>query len=79
MTEPPPVESRFEALQASGLTVLVGREEELDLLLRRWSKAENGEGHALGLLAIPTDATSFIWIAVSYPLGLGRLAELSGM
>src|SRR5262249_19271841 len=38
------VESRFEALHASGLTELVGREEELDLLLRRWSKAKKGEG-----------------------------------
>jgi class 3 adenylate cyclase len=36
---PASVESRFEALHASGLTELVGREEELDLLLRRcWSK-----------------------------------------
>ena len=34
------VESRFEALHASGLTELVGREEELELLLRRWSKAK---------------------------------------
>ena len=34
------VESRFEALHASGLTELVGREEELELLLRRWSKSE---------------------------------------
>jgi class 3 adenylate cyclase len=33
------VESRFEAMHASGLTELVGREEELELLLRRWSKA----------------------------------------
>ena len=33
-------ESRFEALHASGLTELVGREEELELLLRRWSKVE---------------------------------------
>ena len=32
------VESRFEALHASGLTELVGREEELELLLRRWSR-----------------------------------------
>jgi hypothetical protein len=39
------VESRFEALYASGVTELVGREEELELLLRRWSKAKNGEGH----------------------------------
>ena len=36
---PASVESRFEALHASGLTRLVGREEELELLLRRWSKA----------------------------------------
>ena len=41
------VESRFEALHASELTELVGREEELDLLLRRWSKAKTGEGQAV--------------------------------
>jgi AAA ATPase domain len=44
---PSSVESRFEALHASGLTQLVGREEELDLLLRRWSKAKTGEGHVV--------------------------------
>jgi class 3 adenylate cyclase/predicted ATPase len=38
------VESRFEALHASGLTALVGREEETELLLRRWARAKNGEG-----------------------------------
>jgi class 3 adenylate cyclase/predicted ATPase len=37
-------ESRFEAFHASGLTALVGREEETELLLRRWSKAKGGEG-----------------------------------
>jgi predicted ATPase len=41
---PASVESRFEALHASGLTELVGREEELEILLRRWSKAKTGEG-----------------------------------
>ena len=41
------VESRFEALHAGGLTELVGREEELDLLLRRWSKAKSGEGQVV--------------------------------
>ena len=44
---PSAVESRFDALHASGLTELVGREEELDLLLRRWSKAKNGEGQVV--------------------------------
>jgi class 3 adenylate cyclase len=34
---PSSVEGRFEALHASGLTELVGREEEIELLLRRWS------------------------------------------
>ena len=40
-------ESRFEALHASGLTRLVGRQEEIDLLLRRWSKAIDGEGQVV--------------------------------
>ena len=44
---PSSVESRFEALHASGLTALVGREEELELLLRRWSKAKTGEGQVV--------------------------------
>jgi predicted ATPase len=29
------------------VTELVGREEELELLLRRWSRAENGEGQVV--------------------------------
>lgn len=44
---PSAVESRFEALHAGGLTALVGREEELELLLRRWSKAKSGEGQVV--------------------------------
>ena len=45
--QPSSVESRFEALHASGVTELVGREEELELLLRRWSKAKSGEGQVV--------------------------------
>ena len=41
------VASRFEALHATGLTALVGREEELELLLRRWSRAKTGEGQVV--------------------------------
>src|SRR6202050_1448552 len=40
-------EGRFEALHTTGLTALVGREEELELLLRRWSRAKSGEGHVV--------------------------------
>jgi class 3 adenylate cyclase len=41
------IESRFEALHAIGLTALVGREEELELLLRRWARAKTGEGQVV--------------------------------
>src|SRR6516225_4866972 len=44
---PASVESRFEAFHATGLTELVGREEELELLLRRWSKAKTGDGQVV--------------------------------
>ena len=44
---PASVEGRFDALHASGLTELVGREEELELLLRRWSKAKTGKGQVV--------------------------------
>src|SRR5262245_47499905 len=41
------VESRFEALHPTSLTALVGRDEEMELLLRRWARAKNGEGQAV--------------------------------
>ena len=47
---PASVESRFDAFHATGLTELVGREEELELLLRRWSKAKTGEGQVVLLV-----------------------------
>jgi class 3 adenylate cyclase/predicted ATPase len=41
------VASRFEALHAGSLTALVGREEECELLLRRWARAKSGEGQVV--------------------------------
>src|SRR5437764_2352843 len=41
------VEGRFEAMHATGLTALVGREEESELLLRRWSKAKTNKGQVV--------------------------------
>jgi len=38
------VESRFEALRPAPLTPLVGRDAEMELLLRRWERAKEGEG-----------------------------------
>src|SRR4029077_8157300 len=50
---PASVESRFDAMHAAGLTELVGREEELELLLRRWSKAKTGKGQVVLLSGEP--------------------------
>jgi class 3 adenylate cyclase/predicted ATPase len=44
------VESRFEALHTTTLTNLIGREEELELLRRRWYRAKQGEGQ-VGLIS----------------------------
>ena len=44
---PSSAESRFDALHGGRLTPLVGREEELELLLRRWSKAKTGDGQVV--------------------------------
>jgi hypothetical protein len=50
---PSSVESRFDALHAGELSELVGRDEELELLLRRWSKAKAGEGQVVLLSGEP--------------------------
>jgi class 3 adenylate cyclase len=44
--------SRFEALRSEA-TPLVGRDEELDLLLRRWRQARTGEGRVVLLSGEP--------------------------
>jgi class 3 adenylate cyclase/tetratricopeptide (TPR) repeat protein len=38
------VQSRFEARHDKTLTPIVGRDEELEMLLRRWRRAKEGEG-----------------------------------
>ncbi|MGA7372053.1 MAG: AAA family ATPase [Methyloceanibacter sp.] len=47
------VEGRFEALHGGDLTPLVGREEEIEVLLRRWSMAKSGEGQVVLLSGEP--------------------------
>src|SRR5712692_7044147 len=46
-------QSRFEAAVSTGLTPLVGRDEELGLLRRRWEQAKAGEGQAMLLSGEP--------------------------
>ena len=47
------VESRFEALHPVGLAAMVGREEELELLGRRWAQAQSGEGRLVLICGEP--------------------------
>ncbi len=42
-----PVANRFEALHGTDLTPLVGREDECDSLLSRWTPARSGEGQVV--------------------------------
>src|SRR5262249_29940036 len=44
---PRTVEGRFDAFHSDHLTSFVGREEEAELLLRRWSRAKGSEGQVV--------------------------------
>src|SRR4051794_33276608 len=39
-----PIENRFTALRSATLSPLIGRDEEVELVLRRWARAREGEG-----------------------------------
>ena len=60
--------SRFEALR-SGTTPLVGRDEELDLLLRRWEQAKSGEGGVVLISGEPGIGKSRLTAALSEHIG----------
>src|SRR5262249_39505750 len=56
--------SRFEALRSEAAP-LVGRDEELDLLLRRWQQAKAGEGRVVLILGEPGIGKSRLTAALS--------------
>src|SRR5205823_2143597 len=62
---PSVVASRFEALRGSALTPLVGREEEIDLLLRRWARAKAGDGQVVLISGDPGLGKSRITAALA--------------
>jgi len=61
---PSAVASRFEALRGSTLTRLVGRDEEIELLLRRWERAKKGEGQVVLVSGEPGLGKSRIAVAL---------------
>ncbi|HEX7968487.1 MAG TPA: AAA family ATPase, partial [Stellaceae bacterium] len=50
---PSAVESRFEAMHGEHLKPVMGRQEEIELLLRRWQQAKAGEGKVVLLSGEP--------------------------
>jgi class 3 adenylate cyclase len=62
---PSVVTSRFEALRGSALTRLVGRDEEIDLLLRRWARAKAGDGQVVLVSGEPGIGKSRITAALA--------------
>src|SRR5262249_15821432 len=59
------VESRFEALRGSALSPLIGRDEEVDLLLRRWGRAKAGDGQVVLISGEPGIGKSRLTVALS--------------
>jgi class 3 adenylate cyclase len=60
--------SRFEALR-SGTTPLVGRGEEIEVLLRRWQRAKTGEGRVVLISGEPGIGKSRLTAALSEHIG----------
>ena len=60
--------SRFEALR-SGETPLVGRDEEVELLIRRWQQAKSGEGRVVLISGEPGIGKSRLTAALSEHIG----------
>jgi hypothetical protein len=62
------VASRFEAQHETNLTPLVGRDEELELMLRRWRQAVGGEGRVVLLSGEPGIGKSRLTVALEEQL-----------
>jgi len=61
---PASVESRFDAMHGASLTTFVGREEESEILFRRWQHAKNREGQVLLLSGEPGIGKSRLTVAL---------------
>jgi hypothetical protein len=62
------IDSRFEALHPAALTPLVGREEEVELLLRHWRQATKAGGRVVLLSGEPGIGKSRITAALAEKL-----------
>lgn len=70
-------ESRFEALHGTRVTPLVGRDEELDLVLSRWRQVKAGGGHVALISGEPGIGKSRLVLALRERLQEESKASLS--
>jgi class 3 adenylate cyclase/predicted ATPase len=70
------MDNRFEALHGAAPSALIGREEEIELLLRRWQRAKDGEGQAVLLSAEPGFGKSRLMAALQQRVGDEPYARL---
>ena len=70
-------ESRFEALHGTQLTPLVGRDEELNLILSRWRQVMEGSGHVALVLGEPGIGKSRLVLAMRERLQTEATSSLS--
>jgi len=70
------VESRFEALRGSALTPLVGRQEEIEILLRRWSRTRAGDGQVVLISGEPGIGKSRLTIALQQRIDPAPLTRI---
>jgi class 3 adenylate cyclase/predicted ATPase len=73
---PSVVESRFEALHPAALSPLVGRDEEIGLLLRRWARARTGDGHVMLISGEAGVGKSRIVVELNKHLGAESAVQL---
>jgi class 3 adenylate cyclase len=69
------IDSRFEALRGAS-SPLIGRTEELDLLLRRWEQAKAGEGCVVLLAGEPGIGKSRLVAALEQRIAAGPHAQV---
>jgi hypothetical protein len=72
------LESRFEALRGSTVTPLIGRAEELELLLRRWKQAASGEDRVVLLSGEPGIGKSRLLVEFQTQVPSFRYCETGG-